>query len=556
MATCNSLRATIMITRLLALGLLLQAVIPSLVAAAELPEMIIRNVLIIEPGSKTDSTSVDIQIKKGRVALVSEDRIHAAEGVRVEDAENGYLLGDLEVGLPPQFLIVDENPLKNFEVFLDTPAHTTFAINGDEIVKDTLSVSLEDVPPNQVFKQWISYNPPPVHIDDTYVFDEKWNAFDSKYFTGLFSAGLFLDRANWLSQNDASRNQPGVGDLEEFDGGTIRAFRFGLNGQLNFARPWQYSLWIATNSFDSEYDPDDTDAFTSFDYRVDIPIAKRLTLSIGKQKEPISLPRLMTLTWNPMQERAAAENAMMASRNIGIALSGYAFNQRVTWAGGVFNNWIDSGESFSDNARQFVGRATWLPMLSRDESNLIHLGVAVRYDDAKQGLHYKSVPEVRDAPLFVDTGLFDANSSTLVNLEAAWRKGPVWILGELTRNEVDAPALGNPTFSGYHVVGTWAVTGEMRPYNRKNGAFGALPVARDIDHGGHGAVELALRWSEIDLTDGTIDGGEMQVAMAGATWWASTSFNVSLNYQSIWNEFGGSKGRADGFVIRLMIFTK
>ncbi len=550
------LRNTSLTIRVLALSLLLLTAIPSLVAAAELPEMIIRNVLIIDPGNKTDATLVNIRIFKGRVALVSEDRIHAAEGVRVEDAENGYLLGDLEVGLPPQFLIVDKNPVENFEVLLDTPAHTTFAINGDQIVKDALSVSLEDETPDQIVGPWISYNPPPVHFDDTFEFDEKWNAWDNEYYTALFSAGLFLDRAHWWSQNDASRNQPGVGDITEFDGGSIRAFRFGLNGQLNFARPWHYSFWIATNSFDADFDEDDTDDFTAFDYRLDIPLAKRLTLSIGKQKEPISLSRLMTLTWNPMQERAAAVNSMLTSRNIGIALSGYASDQRVTWAGGAFNNWIDSDESFSDNANQFVGRATWLPMLSSDESSLIHLGVAVRYDDAKQGLRYKSVPEVRDAPLFVDTGLFDANSSKLVNLEASWRKGPFWILAELTRNEIDAPGLGNPTFSGYNIAGSWAVTGEMRPYNRKNGVFGALPVTRDVDHGGHGAVELALRWSEIDLTDGLMDGGEMQVAMAGVTWWASPSFNVSLNYQNIWNDKSGSKGQAGGVVIRMMVFTK
>jgi phosphate-selective porin OprO/OprP len=195
-------------------------------------------------------------------------------------------------------------------------------------------------------------------------------------------------------------------------------------------------------------------------------------------------------------------------------------------------------------------------MSPSDEGTLIHIGVGVRYDDAKQGLRYKSVPEVRDAPLFVDTGLFDASSSKLVNLELGLRRGPVWITGEFTRNEVDTPSLGNLSFSGYHVVGSWAVTGEVRPYHRKNGVFGALPVARDVDHGGHGAVELALRWSEIDLTDGAMDGGEMRVAKAAATWWASTRFNVSLNYQIIWNEIGGSKGRAEGFVIRLMIFTK
>lgn len=545
-----------MIRRALVIVLMLVAAGTSSVVAAELPEMIIRNVMILGPGGKTDVSSVDIQIKKGRVARISEDRIHAETGVRVEDAESGYLLGDVEVGLPPRFLIVSRNPVENFEVLLDTPAHTTFAINGDEIIKDELSESLQDVPPNQLSARWFSYNPPPVVIDDDFVFDEKWNAWENKYYTALFSAGLFLDRANWLSQNDASRDQPGVGDIEDYDGGTIRAFRFGFNGQLKFKRPWHYSLWFATNSFDSDFDEDETDAFSWFDYRVDIPLANRLTLSIGKQKEPISLPRLMTLTWNPMQERAAAENAMLASRNTGIALNGYTRNERVTWAAGAFNNWIDSGESFSDNANQFVGRVTWLPKLSSNEGNLLHLGIGVRYDDAKQGLHYKAVPEVRNAPLFVDTGLFDANSSKLVNLEASWRNGPVWITGELTRNEVDTPSLGNLTFTGYHIVGSWAVTGEVRPYNRKGGVFGPLPVARDVDHGGHGAVELVLRWSEIDLTDGLLDGGEMRVAKAGATWWANTSFNVSMNYQIIWNELGGSKGQAEGFVLRLMIFTK
>ena len=89
-------------------------------------------------------------------------------------------------------------------------------------------------------------------------------------------------------------------------------------------------------------------------------------------------------------------------------------------------------------------------------------------------------------------------------------------------------------------------TGEVRPYNRKSGVFGALPVARDVYHGGFGAVELALRWSVIDLTDAAVDGGEMQIAKFAVTWWLSTRLNLSMNYHSIWNEVGGSKGRANG----------
>ena len=145
-----------MIKRALVIVLMLTAAWASPVIAAELPEMIIRNVSILAPGSKTDVSSVDIHIKKGRVALVSEARIHAEAGVRVEDAENGFLLGVLEVGLPPKFLIVVKNPVENFEVLLDTPAHTTFAINGDEIIKDELSESLEDAPPNQLVERWFS----------------------------------------------------------------------------------------------------------------------------------------------------------------------------------------------------------------------------------------------------------------------------------------------------------------------------------------------------------------------------------------------------------------
>ena len=437
----------------------------------------------------------------------------------------------------------------------DSPAQAASDTDDDQVPEAAPSASADAQPDPPVNAHWISHQPPPVARPEDFDPNEQWNAFDFKHSSLVISAGLLLDRAHWLSQNDASQEQPGVGDITDYDGGTIRALRFGLNGDIKFRRPWHYSIWFATNAFDQDFDPDDVDNISFFDYRLDIPIGQHTTLSLGKQKEPISLPRLMTLTWNPIQERTSAENALLPSRNIGIALSGTGLDQRMSWATGVFNNWIDSGESFSDNANQAVGRATWLPMVSRDESNLFHLGLGLRYDNAKQGLRYAAVPEVRDAPFLVDTGQFDADSAFLVNLEASWRRKALWILGELSRNEVDAPLLGNPTFSGYHLLGSWAVTGEMRPYNRRSGVFGALPVAQDIHHGGFGAVELALRWSVIDLTDAAIDGGEMQIAKLAVTWWLSTRFNVSMNYQSIWNEVGGSTGRANGIVGRLMIFT-
>ena len=141
----------------------------------------------------------------------------------------------------------------------------------------------------------------------------------------------------------------------------------------------------------------------------------------------------MSMIQMPMQERSTVSDAFMPSRNFGAILNGRALNQRVTWAGGIFNNFIDSGESVSDTATAIVGRATWLPFVSEDESNLVHLGFGLRHSNGKQGARFFSAPEFNTSPIFVDTGrstvsgIIDADSIDTYNFEASWRKGPFWV---------------------------------------------------------------------------------------------------------------------------------
>ena len=539
-----------------ALVLLLAAASAGAAADDTTSDMIIRQVRILESGAPSDAPLVNIQIIDGRIELVSEDDIPVEDRSIVTEANGSFLIGRVGIGSVADFVILDTNPAENIDVLVDSRPHVEFAIIDGLIVKNVLDISVtHEEPAEPVRNQWISYTPPPFAFSTSVDAEKKWNAFDSKYFNGLVVSAVIIDRGNWLSQNDASRIQPGIGDLSEFDGGTIRGFRFGVGGTIKFKRPWIYSIGGAANAFDLGFDSEDTNSFTFFDYRIDIPISDDMTLSVGKQKEPVSLERSMTLIQAPTQERTAAADAMMPSRNVGVVLSGMAMDRRVTWASGLFNDWFDAGESFSDSASQAVGRVTWLPVISEDESNLIHLGAGIRYTDAKQGLRYKSRPEVGNAPNFVDTDFFDADSSTLYSLEAAWRNGPYWLTAEYVSNNIDAPSLGNPTFSGFHVGGTWSLTGEMRPYNRRSGVLGSIPVAQDIYQGGHGAVELGIRWSEVDLTDAAVDGGEMQIATIGVSWWLSTKFSLSLNYESIWNNRGGNSGRADVLVTRVLLST-
>lgn len=50
-----------------------------------------------------------------------------------------------------------------------------------------------------------------------------------------------------------------------------------------------------------------------------------------------------------------------------------------------------------------------------------------------------------------------------------------------------------------------------------------------------GAWELTTRWSTLDLDDGLIQGGKMDIISAGLTWWLNPIFGVNFNYRYIWN---------------------
>lgn len=515
--------------------------------------VLVRNVMLINQEGIAEDVIVNILIRDKKLDVVTKDEIPADTVELALDAQQGILLGKLNLGHPPSFLILDGDPRDNFQVLLDTATYTRFAIKDGEIVLNQLSRVL-DIDETPKRSGWLAYTPPPLALSTSYQDTSKWNRWETRYISGIFAAVLLLDRQKWLSQDTASESQ--VGDLDDFGGGEIRGLRFGVVGTLNFPQPWVYTVFAATNAFEKGFDTEEDDSLTLFDLRLDIPTFAGTTVSVGKQKEPISITRIMSLIYLPMQERSAMSDAFMPSRNVGILLSGSGFEQRMTWAGGVFNDWLNTEDSLDDNATQYIGRVTWLPWTSNDESNLLHLGFGLRYTDAKEGVRFRTEPEFNKAPVFVDTGLLKADSAMTYNFEASWRKGPFWLLGEYVLNDVDASELGSLDFTGYFVTGSWALTGEMRGYNRKSGIFNPLPVAKSVYQGGWGAWEVAARWSDIDLTDGFVDGGEMQILSLGLNWWLSPVFNVSFNYRNISLDRFGIKGQSDGFLIRVVLILE
>ncbi len=526
-------------------------------AQADTQTILLRNVTLVDRQGAADK-QVSILIKDAALDIITEDLIPIDEADESYDAGGGVILGQLNLGEPASFMILDTDPRQDFKVLLDTKTYVSFAIAGGAVVRNRYVMILEETPEEKQRAQqgWLAYTPPPLAVPLDYTDTGRWNRFDTKWVSGIGVAGLVLDRMSWIDQDRDSLSQ--VGDLDAYEGGEIRGLRVGGVGTINFERPWVWTLFGATHAFDQGFDSREDDDWTFFDVRLDIPLWQKASFSIGKQKEPISMERLMSLAYNPMQERSAVADALLPSRNVGVVMAGTLFDDRVTLAGGAFNNWLDKDQpnSFSDNAVQYVGRATWVPWASDNESTLLHLGAGYRYSNAREGALVRTEPEFNQSPNFIRSELFEADRLDTYQAEASLRSGPVWLHGEYIRADADAPLMGDPSPHGFHITASWAATGEVRPYNRRSGLFSRLPIARTVNQNGWGALEYSIRYSAMDANDGLLEAGDLDIWSAGINWWLSPYLNLNLNYRYITLDRDGLEGTSQGINSRVTLLLE
>ncbi|MEP6390417.1 MAG: porin [Halioglobus sp.] len=532
-------------------------------AQATAQSILLRNVTLIDRSGEKETVVVNILVKDSILDIITQDLIPIDEAEESYDAAGGVVLGELTLGEAANFLILSGDPRQNISLLLDTKTHARFAIYQGEVVKNTFVGILEETPEEKDRAQqgWLAYAPPPLAVPLSYNDAARWNHFETKAVSGVFTGGLVVDRQNWVGQDKQSEFQ--VGDLDEFSGGEIRGLRFGGVGTLNFEKPWVWTIFGATHAFDEGFDSTESDDYTLFDLRLDIPIWEKTSFSIGKQKEPISMERLMALGHGPMQERAAVSDALLPSRNVGLVMAGTLADDRMTLAGGAFNNWLDKDQpnSFSDNATQYVGRATWVPYLSDNESTLLHLGGGLRHSNAKEGVVVQVGPEFNQAPDFLATDSLLPKESMTYQAEASLRSGPFWLHGEYARTDLESREYSDPSLDGYHITASWILTGEVRPYNYRVGIFKPVPVARTVEQNGWGAWEIGARYSNMDMSEapGSIfgaDAGDMDIWSLGLNWWLNPYLNVNLNYRFITLDRFDETGDSHGFNTRLVLLLE
>ncbi len=259
----------------------------------------------------------------------------------------------------------------------------------------------------------------------------------------------------------------------------------------------------------------------------DLPILG--TLKVGHFKEPFSLEELTSSKYITFMERSMLNEAFTPGRNHGIAFQNTAADGRVNYAFGIFREADSSGDSVCDD-ENYTGRVAGTPW-EGENGDVFHIGIGGSYRMAcDDEWRIRIRPESHLAPRLIDTDVFMTEEVNLYNVELAFVRGPFSIQGEHFEADFDMGGGSDPSGDGYYVEASWFVTGESRPYKSKSAAFGRVSPENNFSraNGTWGAVQLALRMSEVDLME--IDGSEAEAWMAGVNWYLNPNTRVMLNY--------------------------
>jgi len=258
---------------------------------------------------------------------------------------------------------------------------------------------------------------------------------------------------------------------------------------------------------------------------------KAVKITLGNHKEPFSLEDLTSSKYITFMERGLP-NAFAPGRNVGISASshGKQWGARV----GYFFDGVKNSDSPKSQGWGLTGRAHFAPIAEKDR--VLHLGASASYRGASgdNTIRFRERPESHiTSTRLVDTEtISDYDNQTLYGLEAAAVFGPLSLQSEYLASKVSVRTAGasDPDFNGWYVYGSYFLTGEHRPYKAGSGTFGRVKPTSIVGKGGHGAWEVAARYSSLDLSDAGIQGGEENNVTVGVNWYATPNIRFMANY--------------------------
>lgn len=320
---------------------------------------------------------------------------------------------------------------------------------------------------------------------------------------GRFGGSLYLD-GGWLDAGGADD---------------------GFQGELRRARLYTEGEWVRADwptEYRVQFAVEDGSFFLNDFYFRWRPPRWVDTIRVGFFDSPISLEALTGSADRVLLEVPAAVSAFAPGSRLGIEVTGTRERPSLTWIANLAS--VGQSQPFaeaSSDVLRAIGRVAWRPGYDpAPGAPLLHLALSGSFVLAGGGeLQYRTRPESILGDYLVDTDEIDGDS-LFVGLEAAWRRGPLTIQGEMLRSFVNADDEGSLSFHGLYAEATWALTGEVRPYRTGYAIWGRITPDRPLAprQGQWGSLELTTRTSWLDLDDGDVRGGRLWTASLGTAW--------------------------------------
>jgi len=278
-------------------------------------------------------------------------------------------------------------------------------------------------------------------------------------------------------------------------------------------------------------------------------------------------------------------------------------NDRMWWGFGAFKNIYDIyGFSNTAAANSLQGRVTGLLIDEPERNRWMHVGFCVDWSQSANpivatnaagavteqgGLRYRVRNNIRNgAPgsfnsILADTGIINADYTTLLTAEYAANFGPLSMQAEWTCNIVPKvrtaltpngtygsqpvnTVISNLFYQGAYCEVMYALTGEGRAYNKRLAVLDRF-VPRSNFHvvkgkkrilSSPGAWQVGARYDWVNLNDKGLNGGMLNGMTLGLNWILNPNARVYFNYDFCYRNFvnmnnvNGSGG-INGFGARL-----
>ncbi|MHB1059278.1 MAG: OprO/OprP family phosphate-selective porin [Rhodanobacter sp.] len=273
---------------------------------------------------------------------------------------------------------------------------------------------------------------------------------------------------------------------------------------------------------------------------------------VGFTKTPVGFEGNTSTGATTFLETALPTQAIYANRRIGVDWARVRPHYLVNagyYSGGDLN-----GDS---DGHMVAARVAWVPR--NRPGDVVHLGVSASEESPGgttdgRGIRtpptarLRARPEAALAARLVDSGsLAPTGHIDRTGLEGLWIRGPWSLQGEYLHAAVKLDG-GRPRYaaSGYYAFASWVVTGESRPYSDGN-------VGNIKPKGAHGALELAIRYSELDLDDSPVPGGRQHDWTLGANWYINRYLKLQANYVHVRSDRRGLAADPDVVQVRAQI---